>query len=105
MNCRDIVKKLESEHFTTIKNQGSWFEEGSVMYTKEIKENIFLLFILLKDLKTESIRALIARFDEAENIGKKEPQQIMFYLSIKCIEDLHYFEKYLKATTDELAAF
>lgn len=103
MNCRNIVKKLESDHFTKIKNQGNWFEEGTTIYAKEIRKDIFLLFVVLKDLKVETMRALIAKFNGLENIGRTEPDRIMFYLSIKCKEDLHYFEKYLNTTANEFA--
>lgn len=105
MNCEKIIQSLESDHFSKIENQCNWFKEGSTIYAKEIRENIFLLFVVLKDLKVENMRALIAEFDNMDTIGKKEPVQIMFYLSIKCKEDLHYFEKYLKATANELATF
>ncbi|MDR6405508.1 MULTISPECIES: hypothetical protein [Chryseobacterium] len=105
MNCRNIVKMLKSDHFTKIKNKGNWFEEDSTIYAKEIKENVYLLFVILKDLQIESMRALIAHFDDIESIGTREPQQIMFYLSIKNKEDLHYFEKYLKPTEKELITF
>jgi hypothetical protein len=44
----------------------------------------------------------IAHFESFENIGIKEPSQILFYLSIKHEADLHYFEKYLKAGKNEL---
>lgn len=103
MNCRNIVKNLESDHFTKIKNRGKWFEEGAEIYAKEIRENIFLLFIVLKDSENEDIKALIAKYYGADTIGIREPEQIMFYLSVKCKEDLHYFEKYIKNTESEPA--
>ncbi|WP_370898402.1 hypothetical protein [Chryseobacterium gossypii] len=98
MNCQKIVKTLKSDHFTKVVNKGDWFEEGATIYAKEIKDNIFLLFVILKGIDIENIQALIAHFDCFNSIGLKEPEQIMFYLSIKDKEDLHYFEKYLKVT-------
>ncbi|MEY8760142.1 hypothetical protein [Chryseobacterium tongliaoense] len=96
MDCRKIVRSLKSDRFIRVTNQGNWFENGATIYAKEIKENIFLLFVILKDVDIENVRALIAHFDCFKSIGLKEPEQIMFYLSIKDKEDLHYFEKYLK---------
>jgi len=96
MKGQKIVKALKHKNFIRVNNEGSWFGEGSTIYAKEIKENIFLLFVILKDIQIENIQALIAHFDCFGSIGTKEPQQIMFYLSIKDKEDLHYFEKYLK---------
>lgn len=102
MDWRKIVKKLESDHFAKIDNKAKWFEEASTMYAKEIRKNIFLLFVVVTESPTEDMRALIAHFDDFESIGRREPKQIMFYLSIKSEEDLHYFEKYLKSTENEL---
>ncbi|KFF12072.1 hypothetical protein N6B72_03185 [Chryseobacterium soli] len=96
MKGQKIVKALKHKNFIRVNNEGSWFGEGATIYAKEIKENIFLLFVILKDIHIENIQALIAHFDCFSSIGTKEPEQIMFYLSIKDKEDLHYFEKYLK---------
>lgn len=96
MDCRKIVKSLNHTDFKKVPYKGNWFEEGAAVYAKEIRDNIFLLFVILKDIEIENIKALIAHFDNFSSIGKKEPQQVMFYLSIKNKEDLHYFEKYLK---------
>jgi hypothetical protein len=96
MDCQKIVKTLKHKDFVKVPNKGDWFEDGAAIYAKEIKDNIFLLFVILKDIEIENIQALIAHFDSFGSIGLKEPEQIMFYLSIKDKEDLHYFEKYLK---------
>ncbi|KMQ65107.1 hypothetical protein ACM46_13035 [Chryseobacterium angstadtii] len=96
MDCQKIVKTLKHKHFIRVPNKGNCFEDGAVIYAKEIKTNIFLLFVILKDIEIENIKALIAHFDSFSSIGEKEPEQIMFYLSIKDKKDLHYFEKYLK---------
>ncbi|KFF02143.1 hypothetical protein [Chryseobacterium luteum] len=96
MDCQKIVKTLKHKDFVKVPNKGNWFEDGAAIYAKEINDNIFLLFVILKDIEIENIRALIAHFDCFSSIGLKEPEQIMFYLSIKDKEDLHYFEKYLK---------
>lgn len=96
MDCQKIVKTLKHKDFIKVANKGNCFEEGAAVYAKEIKDNIFLLFVILKDIEIENIQALIAHFDSFSSIGLKEPEQVMFYLSIKDKEDLHYFEKYLK---------
>lgn len=100
MDCRKVIKTLKHKDFIKIPNNGEWFEEGAAIYAKEITENIFLVFIILKDINIENIKALIAHFDCFNSIGLKEPEQIMFYLSIKDKEDLHYFEQYLKASSN-----
>jgi len=96
MDCKRIVRSLKQDQFIKVDNAGKWFEEGSAIYAKEIKQNIFLLFIILKDIEIENIQALIAHFDSFGSIGMKKPEQVMFYLSIKDKDDLHYFEKYMK---------
>lgn len=93
MDSQKIMKKLKQECFTKITNEGQWFGEGTAVYAKEIEHNIFLVFVIAKDIELENIQALIAKFDSIGSIGKKEPLQTMFYLSIKDKEDLHYFEK------------
>ncbi|WP_407846447.1 hypothetical protein [Chryseobacterium sp. KCF3-3] len=98
MNCQKIINTLKHKEFVKVTHQGDCFEDGAAVYAKEIKENIFLLFIILKDIDIENIQALIAHFDCFSSIGLKEPEQIMFYLSIKDKNDLHYFEQYLKAS-------
>ncbi|MEF9478340.1 hypothetical protein ACR1PO_17810 [Chryseobacterium sp. RRHN12] len=97
MDCQSIIKTLRHKDFIKIPHTGECFEDGAAVYAKEIRENIFLLFIILKDIDIENIQALIAHFDGFSSIGLKEPEQIMFYLSIKDKNDLHYFEQYLKA--------
>ncbi|MDR6462114.1 hypothetical protein [Chryseobacterium sediminis] len=98
MDGQKIIKTLRNKDFIKIPHAGECFEDGAAIYAKEIKENIFLLFIILKDIDIENIQALIAHFDCFNSIGLKEPEQIMFYLSIKDKNDLHYFEQYLKAS-------
>ncbi|MET3036677.1 hypothetical protein ABXT08_11270 [Chryseobacterium sp. NRRL B-14859] len=98
MDCQKIIKTLKHKDFIKIDNNGKWFEEGAAIYAKEIKDNIFLLFVILKGIHIENIQALIAHFDCFNSIGLKEPKQIMFYLSIKDKEDLHYFDQYLKTS-------
>ncbi|PKF76193.1 hypothetical protein [Chryseobacterium sp. PMSZPI] len=96
MDCQKIIKTLKHKDFIKVTNEGKWFENGAAIYAKEIKDNIFLLFVILKNIDVENIQALIAHFDCFNSIGLKEPEQIMFYLSIKDKNDLHYFEQYLK---------
>lgn len=100
MDCQKIIKTLKHKDFIKVTHKGKWFEEGATVYAKEIKDNIFLLFIILKDINIENIQALIAHFDCFNSIGLKEPEQIMFYLSIRDKDDLHYFEQYLKASNN-----
>lgn len=57
---------------------------------------MFFIICYFKNIEIENIQALIAHFDSFSSIGMKEPEQVMFYLSIKDKEDLHYFEKYMK---------
>ncbi|WP_292010081.1 hypothetical protein [Chryseobacterium sp.] len=96
MESQKILKSLRSENFKKINNKGDWFENNASIYAKEINTNIFLLFIIMKDFPSENIEALIARFENFNSIGKHEPIQLMFYLSIKDRQDFHYFEKYMK---------
>lgn len=102
MDCRKIIHKLKSDHFVEIINKGKWFERVSIMYAKEIRQNIFLLFVIIKDSDSENMRALIAHFESVESIGIREPHQILFYLSIKNETDLHYLKRYLKTGKNEL---
>ncbi|WP_080779154.1 hypothetical protein [Chryseobacterium phocaeense] len=96
MDCHKILKNLKHKDFIKVSNKGEWFEDGAAVYAKEIKDNVFLLFVILKDIEIENIKAVIAHFDCFGSIGLKEPEQIMFYLSIKNKDDLHYFERFLK---------
>ncbi|PWN71444.1 hypothetical protein C1631_002120 [Chryseobacterium phosphatilyticum] len=100
MECQKIIRMLKHKEFIKVSHTGNCFEDGAAIYAKEIKENIFLLFVILKDIDIENIQALIAHFDCFGSIGLKEPEQIMFYLSIKDKNDLHYFEQYLKASVN-----
>lgn len=100
MDCQRIIKTLKHKDFIKVSNNGKCFEDGAAIYAKEIKDNIFLLFVILKNIEIENIQALIAHFDCFNSIGIKEPEQIMFYLSIKDKDDLHYFEQYLKASNN-----
>ncbi|SDI86272.1 hypothetical protein SAMN05421846_11631 [Chryseobacterium taeanense] len=104
MDCNKIIKKLKSCHFKEIISNKNWLEEDSTMYAKEIRPDIFLLFIMIKDPNAENTRALIAHFDDFKSVGITAPKQILFYLSIKSEKDLHYLEKYLK-TKNELTTF
>lgn len=100
MDCQKIIKTLRHKDFVKVSHTGKCFENGAAIYAKEIRENIFLLFIILKDIEIENIQALIAHFDCFGSIGLKEPEQIMFYLSIKDKSDFHYFEQYLKTSNN-----
>jgi aspartyl aminopeptidase len=48
MDCQKIIKTLKHKDFIKISNNGEWFEDGAAVYVKEIKDNVFLLFVILK---------------------------------------------------------
>jgi len=93
MNQQEFIKVLRSGHFSKIENTGEWIEEEALIYAKEIKINIFLLFIFLNTPKSENIQALIAEFDDFSSIGKGEPLRTMFYLQMNENKDFHCLEK------------
>ncbi|RNA61494.1 hypothetical protein D1631_05890 [Chryseobacterium nematophagum] len=98
VNMKDqrIFKWLEAGGFHRIINKGKWIERGSIIYAKEIEQNTYLLFVEIKGSTPNDIQAFIVEFESLDSIGKYEPLQIMFYMSIKNIQDLLYFEKYLE---------
>ena len=49
-------KNTETQRFCKVSHTGTCFEDGAAIYAKEIRENIFLLFIILKDIDIENIR-------------------------------------------------
>ncbi|MFS4469945.1 hypothetical protein [Chryseobacterium sp. T20] len=100
MDSQQIIETLKHQDFVKVSHTGNCFKDGAAIYAKEIRENIFLPFIILKDVDIENIQALIAHFDCFGSIGLKEPEQIMFYLSIKDKNDLHYFEQYLRSSNN-----
>ncbi|MFY1046317.1 hypothetical protein [Chryseobacterium sp. GP-SGM7] len=95
MNINKILKLLKQDDFAEIPNHGKWIENNSVIYAKEIKDDVFLLFVINSEQQNDAVRAMIAKFDSIENISRKEPNQLMFYLTLQKNEDLHYFEKYM----------
>lgn len=95
MNCEKLHHSLKSERFKKIINNGKKFEKGACVYAKEINDNVFLLFVILDNLKTSKIYASLASFDSFESIGVKDPLQVMFHLDINKKEDFHYLEKYV----------
>lgn len=97
---RKIIELLRNNEFLEIDYRLSTFEIESKVFAKEIKENIFLLFVITMIENVEKIRAIIAHFDSLESIGNKEPIQIMFHLSIKEKKDLQYLDQYLKVTSN-----
>ena len=97
MDGEKILKALQTNDFTKVINKSQKFVKGATIYAKEIRKNIFLLFVVEED-GFNKIHALIASFDRMESIGIKEPLQLMFYLLITKNEDVHYFGKYLKIT-------
>jgi len=98
MNYENILKSLQSDRFTEVIDTGSNFEKGATIYAKEIRQNVFLLFVVIKRIRIKNIHVFIASFDRLESIGIKEPLQTMFYLSITKNEDFHYFKKYIKVS-------
>lgn len=97
---KKIIELLQSNDFLEIENKLSTFEIGSKIFAKEIKEDIYLLFIIMMVENVEKVRAIIAHFDCLESIGKKEPIQIMFHLTIKEKKDLQYLDQYLNVTSN-----
>jgi len=98
MNRQEFIKVLRSGQFSKIENKGEWLEEENLIYAKEIKINIFLLFIFLNTSESKNIQALIAEFKGFNSIGKGEPLRTMFYLQVNENEDIHCFEKLIKAS-------
>ena len=95
MNIEKLLKSLPGYDFKKLINKSQKFEPGSTIYAKEIENEIFLLFVVLKDESPKDIHSFIAYFDRFEHIGVQEPKEIMFYQLISKIQDFHYFEKYL----------
>jgi len=95
MNVDNLLKSLPACDFKKIINKSQKFEPGSTIYVKEIENEIFLLFVVLKDKKPKNVHSFIAHFSSFEHIGIQEPKEIMFYNLITSNQDLHYFEKYL----------
>jgi len=98
MNSHKILKIIKDNDFAEIPNHGKWIDAQSAIFVKEIRDYIFLLFVINKDPQKNSVRAMIAKFDCIESISLREPQQLMFYLTLQKSEDLHYFEKYMNIT-------
>lgn len=95
MDTKTMIKIFRANDFIKIINKSDRLIKGATIYAKEIRKNIFLLFVLEKE-DCQKINALIASFDSLESIGISEPIQLMFFLSISKDEDIHFFEKYLK---------
>ncbi|HFK5529384.1 TPA: hypothetical protein ACGZ99_003465 [Elizabethkingia anophelis] len=93
MDCQVIEKSLLASHFIKVFKNIKGFENAASIYVKEIKTNIFLLFIILED---KSIKALIAQLDDFKNMNAIDSVQILFFLLIQKNEDLHYFKKYFQ---------
>ena len=96
MDYENILSSLKNQRFKKVINKCKKFDAGATIYAKEIRKNIFLLFVLLKDEEDKNFHAFIANFDSVESIGVKEPLQLLFYISVKNNDDLHYFDKYMK---------
>lgn len=98
MGIKGLQKFLRSGDFIKMTNKSLRFDQGAIIYAKEVKHTIFLLFVI-PDKTSEHIHAFIASFDSEACIGVREPKQVLFYLAITKDEDLHYFEKYVKVTS------
>lgn len=101
MKDQRIFKWLKAGGFLSIINKGKWIGRGSVIHAKEIEEKTYLLFVEIKDSTPNDIQAFIVEFESLDSIGKYEPLQILFYMSIKNTQDLLYFEKYLEIPADQ----
>jgi hypothetical protein len=95
MNIENLLKSLSASDFKKISNKSQKFEPGSTIYAKEIENEIFLLFVVLKGGNPKDIHFFIAYFSNFDHIGVQEPKEIMFYNLISSDQDLHCFEKYL----------
>ncbi|MYY25910.1 hypothetical protein [Elizabethkingia anophelis] len=93
MDCQVIEESLLANHFIKVFKNIKGFENAASVYVKEIKTNIFLLFIILED---KSIKALIAQVNNFKKMNAIDSAEILFFLLIEKNEDLHYFEKYLQ---------
>ena len=51
MNLAKLLQSLKSESFLKVQNEGVKFEKDAEIYAKEINQNIFLTFVILRDLK------------------------------------------------------
>ncbi|RNA60497.1 hypothetical protein D1631_18580 [Chryseobacterium nematophagum] len=100
MRNQIILEKLKSYGFIKIINKGNWIKRGSIIYAKEINPNIYLLFVAVKGANSHNKQAFIVEFESVNSIGKYEPLQIMFYMSIKNKNDLLYFRRYLQRNTE-----
>lgn len=92
MKTQKLIKLLQSRNFSEIKNNWSGFEGGYVIFSKPIEGNIYLLFIIWEDHS----KALIAKFYDQRFIGRKEPAEVMFSMSVKDKKDVDYLEKFLQ---------
>lgn len=97
MEFEKLIAALKKD-FTKIINEGEFFQQGTVIYVREIKKGIFLIFSVLKNHKNEPIMAIIASFDSIESIGIKKPIQLLFHLKINNNADIQYLNTYLSTT-------
>ncbi len=91
MKTQELTQLLRERKFSETENKGSWFKDGSFIYSKEITNHIYLLYIIFED----NIQGLIAKFYDGTFIGKREPAEVMFYMSVKDKHDVDYFDKFL----------
>ncbi len=97
MEYEAILLSLRDQDFQKVTNECETFEKDATIFAKEIRKNIFLLFVIHGSEQTATFRAFIANFDAIESIGKQEPIQVILYLTVTKKEDLHYLERYIKA--------
>jgi hypothetical protein len=75
-------------------NRNPGFAGGAIIYAKEISPGVFLLFVN-EAADAPYMLAMIAAYGGMERIGTREPEQLMFFLSIFRKEDLRFFGKWL----------
>ena len=92
METQELTQLLRTRNFSETENKGNWFKDGSCIYSKEITGHIYLLYIIFED----HIQGLIAKFHDHTFIGKREPVEVMFYMSVKDRKDIDYFDKFLE---------
>lgn len=92
MKTQELTQLLRERNFSETENKGNWFKDGSLIYSKEVTNDIYLLYIIFED----NIQGLITKFHDCTFIGKREPAEVMFYMSVKDKQDVDYFDKFLE---------
>lgn len=95
MDCKKIFKAL-GDDFRIVESQGHVFDEGTLIYVKEISKGIYLMFNADGSSNESPIQAVIADYDCAASVGCKSPKQLLFHLRITGEHSLKYLKSFLK---------